>query len=77
MNATMKAFGLDKLNECERYVLGHELLESVHAQFAGDASLTEAKRAELERRIAEANADPDGGVSWEVVEAKLDQLLRD
>ena len=67
MNATMKELGLDKLSEGERTALAHELLESVEAKPEGGNYLTDAKRAELDRRIAEADADPDGGIPWEQV----------
>ncbi|NOT01143.1 MAG: hypothetical protein HOP29_11000 [Phycisphaerales bacterium] len=36
-----------------------------------DAPLTESQRVELDRRIAEMDADPAAGIPWEVVKAEL------
>jgi putative addiction module component (TIGR02574 family) len=36
----------------------------------GESLLTDTQRTELRRRMAEDDADPDGGISWEEVKAK-------
>ena len=66
MPVTMKDLGLDKLGIDDRTLLGHELLNSVDREVAG-CRLTDAQVAELERRIAEDDSDPDGGIPWEQV----------
>lgn len=38
--------------------------------------LTEAQRAELDRRIADADANPDDGIPWEEVEKKIKERLK-
>lgn len=62
MSATLASLGLDKLSRDERLALVQALWDSIAAE---GPHLTDAQRAELERRIAEDDADPDGGVPWE------------
>ena len=65
---TMKELGLDKLTADERLELIDELWDSLDA---GGPPLTDAQRADLGRRLAEYQADPTAGSSWETVEARL------
>jgi putative addiction module component (TIGR02574 family) len=74
MPVTMKELGLDKLSVDERTLLGHELLRSVEAESTPGSRLTEEQKAELDRRIAEADADPDGGIPW--VQVRDEALAR-
>lgn len=63
MPVTMKELGLDKLSVEDRWALLKELCASL-----GDAAppltrLTDAKRAELDRRLAEYHATPEDVIS--------------
>lgn len=63
---TMRELGLDKLSAEERRALADELWLSVGHGPPG-STLTDAKRAELDRRLAELDANPDDVVAWEDV----------
>jgi putative addiction module component (TIGR02574 family) len=69
MSAMITALGLDRLSSEERVALANELWDSVPPS-QRPARLTESLRAELRRRAAEADADPDGGIPWEQVKAE-------
>jgi putative addiction module component (TIGR02574 family) len=75
MSARMKSLGLDRLSADERTVLAYELLDSVEED-ARASRLTEEQRKELERRIAEADTDPDGGIPWEEVRDEVRAMLK-
>lgn len=68
MNASLKALGIDRLGIEERLALVEEIWDSIAAE-SGALPLTEAQRAELTRRIAEHDANPDDAVPWEEVKA--------
>jgi putative addiction module component (TIGR02574 family) len=70
MSAMIHSLGLDHLNVEQRIALADELLESA-ARAAEEAPLTEAQRAELERRLADSIARPDAVTPWEEVKARL------
>ena len=57
----------EALTPDERRELAARLLE---ADVADDAPLTAAQMAELDRRIAHSDANPDSGIPWEVVKAR-------
>jgi putative addiction module component (TIGR02574 family) len=46
-----------------------DLLDAVWESLEADASLTEAQRAELDRRIASHEQNPSDVLSWEQVKA--------
>lgn len=69
MSPTFAALGLDKLSREERLALVQELWDSIAADKPGSL-LTEAQRAELRRRVAEDDANPDDVIPWEVVKAE-------
>jgi putative addiction module component (TIGR02574 family) len=75
MSARMKSLGLDRLSADERTVLAYELLDSVNEE-TRTARLTEAQKRELDRRIAEDDADPDGGIPWEKVRDEVRAELK-
>lgn len=75
MAATMKSLGLDQLSSDERVILAYELLDSVTEE-TRNSRLTEAQKKELERRIAEDDADPDGGIPWEQVRDEVRAELK-
>ncbi len=65
----MRDCGIDRLTVEDRLALAEEIWESVAAEVERQP-LTEAQRAELERRVAAADANPDAGIPWEVVRAE-------
>ena len=70
MSATIKALGLERLSPAERILLAGELWESVTAT-PGIPLLTDAHRADLQRRLEEYRADPLAGSPWDEVKARL------
>lgn len=72
MAVSMKSLGIDKLSRDERWKLADEIRESIEAEDEnpGPSMLTDAQKQELERRIAEDDADPDGGIPWEIVKQR-------
>jgi len=59
-----------KLSAAERLELIEELWDSLDEE--GEAlALTDAQREDLERRLAEAEADPTGGSPWEEVRERI------
>ncbi len=72
----MRSTDLDisKLSVAERIQLAEDLWDSIAAE-TGDLPLTEAQKAELDRRLAELECDPEAGESWSVVRARIEQRL--
>ena len=68
MNASIKSLGIDRLPIEERLALVEEIWNSIATDSAG-VPLTEAQRAELQKRIEEDDAHPDDLTSWEQVKA--------
>lgn len=68
MSPTIASLGLDKLTIEERIALAAELWESIEGG-RSPAPLTPAQSAELDRRIAEDDANPDDVIPWEQVKA--------
>ncbi|MEO6808060.1 MAG: addiction module protein [Isosphaeraceae bacterium] len=68
MSATLRQLGIDRMTVGERIALAQEILDSVAAEQPREP-LSEAKRQELARRLADEAANPEDGVSWEEVEA--------
>ncbi len=60
---------LNEMSIEERLALAQQLWDSVAADLE-QQPLTAAQRAELERRVAAADANPDEGVPWEVIRAE-------
>ncbi|MGL4550908.1 MAG: addiction module protein [Gemmataceae bacterium] len=60
--------GIDRMSVAERVALVQEILDSVAAE-QPPAPLSEGKRAELARRLADADANPSDAVPWAEVEA--------
>ncbi|MBM3981043.1 MAG: addiction module protein [Planctomycetes bacterium] len=65
---TLEQLGIDRLTVAERLTLVQAILDSVVAEQPRPA-LSDAKRAALDRRLADALANPADGVPWEQVEA--------
>lgn len=68
MTPTMKSLGIDQLPRDVRVALVHEIWDSIAAETT-TVPLSEAQRAELERRIADDDANPDDVTPWEEVKA--------
>lgn len=60
------------LTPFERLELIDQLWNSL-ATASEDLELTNAQRDELDRRIAEMDANPDSGIPWETVRAELQE----
>lgn len=73
MAVSLKALGLDRLGVEECLALMEELWESISG---AEVPLTDARRDELDRRLAEHEANPDDVVSWEDVKSSLDKRLK-
>jgi putative addiction module component (TIGR02574 family) len=67
-------FDLSKLSVAERIQLAEDLWDSVPE--SADIPLTNAQKAELERRLADLEQHPDAGEPWEVVRARLYKRLK-
>ncbi|OBP14174.1 addiction module protein [Rheinheimera sp. SA_1] len=61
---------IQSLTVSERIVLAEALWDSIVAE-DGEIALTEAQKAELDRRLAAFNIDQDLGSSWESVKARI------
>jgi putative addiction module component (TIGR02574 family) len=61
---------LFKLSAAERLELVEELWDSI-ADDDEALALTDEQRADLTRRLAEADADPAGGASWGAVRDRI------
>ena len=61
---------LRKLSVAERIQLAQDLWDSI-AEEAQTLPLTEEQRAELDRRLADAEQSPGEGHSWTEVKARL------
>jgi putative addiction module component (TIGR02574 family) len=75
MSASLKSLGIDRLSVEERITLVEEIWDSIALDSAA-LPLTDAQRAELDRRLAEHEANPDDVVPWEDVKTSIGQLLR-
>ena len=74
MGVSEKTLGIDRLNIDERLAL----VEEIWATICADAKafpLTDAQRAELDRRVADDDAFPDGVVPWDEVKASVRSRL--
>jgi len=68
MPATVQSLGIDRLTREERISLVLEIWDGIAAE-PGQSLLTETQRAELRRRVADDDANPEGVVPWEQVKA--------
>jgi len=70
MTVSAKALGVDRLNIDDRLALVEEIWASICADSAS-FPLTEAQRAELDRRVADDEAFPDDVIPWEDIKASM------
>jgi putative addiction module component (TIGR02574 family) len=62
-------FDFSKLSVAERIQLAEDLWDSIPE--SADIALTDAQKAELDRRLEDLEQHPDAGEPWEVVRARL------
>ena len=74
MGALLKSLGIDRLSVEERLELVEDLWDSIAEEDAA-TSLTDAQRAELDRRLAEYAANPNDVVPWKEVKASITARL--
>ncbi len=69
MDLTLEQFGIDRLSPSQRL----ELIGLIWDSLPGDSRVTRPDwhLRELERRIADADANPGAAESWETVLARL------
>ncbi len=75
MGALLKSLGIDRLSVEERLALVEDLWDSI-AEESAATSLTDAQRAELDRRLADHDANPNDVVPWEEVKASITVRLK-
>lgn len=75
MSVTIKSLGIDRLGIEEPLALVEEIWDSIAADSA-EVALTDAQRAELDRRIADHERNPDDVVPWSEVKASITQRLK-
>ena len=74
MGVSVKTLGIDRLNVDERLALVEEIWATICAD-AKTFPLTDAQRAELDRRVADDDAFPDDVVPWDEVKASVRSRL--
>lgn len=74
MGVSIKSLGIDQLGVDDRLALVEEIWASICAD-AHAFPLAAAQRAELDRRVADANAFPDDVVPWDEVKLAIRQRL--
>jgi len=62
-------FDFSKLSVAERIQLAADLWDSIPE--SPDIPLTDAQKAELDRRLEDLEQHPDAGEPWEIVRARL------
>lgn len=61
---------INNLSHSEKILLVEHLWDSIRAE-AETSPLTEAQEAELDRRLAEYELNPEEGDSWAIVKARI------
>lgn len=64
-----------ELSTAEKVKLVGELWDSIPEEDE-TLEMTTEQREDLDRRLAEADADPDGGVPWEVARERIRERQR-
>ena len=75
MAVSLKSLGIERLGIDERLTLVEELWDSIAADSTA-LPLTQAQRAELDRRIAEHEANPNDVVPWEEIRTTITERLK-
>ncbi len=75
MNATVKSLGIDRLGLDERLQLVEEIWDLIGVRDE-TIPVTAEQRAELERRVADDDANPNATVAWSDVKASAQAGLK-
>jgi putative addiction module component (TIGR02574 family) len=75
MTPNMKSLGIDQLPREVRVALVQEIWDNIAAE-TNAVPLSKQQRMELERRLAEDDANPGDEISWEEVKAKAIERLK-
>jgi putative addiction module component (TIGR02574 family) len=75
MGVSLKSLGIDRLPVEERLALVEDIWDSIAADSAA-LPLTDAQRAELDRRLAEHETNPDDVVPWEELRESVTERLK-
>ncbi len=70
MGVSVKALGIDRLDVDDRLALVEEIWATICADTKA-FPLTDAQRAELDRRVADDDEFPDNVVPWDEVKASV------
>ncbi len=70
MPVTMESLGIDRLSIEDRLELVHAIWDSI-SQETATRPISESRRQELARRVAEDDAFPDDTIPWEQVEREI------
>ncbi len=74
MGVSVKTLGIDRLNVDEKLALVEEICATICVD-AKTFPLTDAQRAELDRRVADDDAFPDDVLPWDEVKASVRSRL--
>ncbi len=74
MSVSLRSLGIDRLSVEERLALVEDLWDSIAGESAA-MSLTDVQRAELDRRLADHEANPNDVVPWKDVKASITARL--
>lgn len=72
MAVSLKSLGIERIGIDERLALVEELWDSIAADTTS-VPLTQEQRRELDRRIAEHDANPGDVVPWEEIKTSITQ----
>jgi putative addiction module component (TIGR02574 family) len=75
MAVSLKSLGIERLGIEERLSLVEELWDSIAADSPA-IPLTQAQQDDLDRRIAEHEANPDDVVPWEEIKTSITKRLK-
>jgi putative addiction module component (TIGR02574 family) len=75
MSPSLQALGIDRLSLDDRLTLVQEIWDSIAAE-SERASLTEAQKHEIDRRLTAHASNPGAAIPWEQVEADALARLR-
>jgi putative addiction module component (TIGR02574 family) len=75
MSVSLRLLGIDRLSVEERLALVEDLWDSIAGESAA-TSLTDVQRAELDRRLADHEANPNDVVPWDDVKASITTRLK-
>ncbi len=72
MTASLKSLEIEQLSIAERL----DLVEALWDSIASSAALTDAQRAELDRRLADHRQQPDDVTPWHEVKTSISARIK-